>query len=50
MPPMTPAPRGQSMLFSPLQLRDVRFPNHIVIAPMQMYVAGAEGMANDWHF
>jgi 2,4-dienoyl-CoA reductase-like NADH-dependent reductase (Old Yellow Enzyme family) len=47
---MTPARRSPSMLFSPFQLRDVRFPNRIVIGPMQMYVASADGMANDWHF
>jgi len=47
---MTPARRSPSMLFSPFQLRDVRFPNRIVIGPMQMYVAGADGAANDWHF
>src|SRR5262245_15129748 len=34
----------------PLAIRDVKFPNRIVIGPMQMYVAGADGMANDWHF
>jgi 2,4-dienoyl-CoA reductase-like NADH-dependent reductase (Old Yellow Enzyme family) len=50
MPPMTPARCSPSMLFSPFQLRDVRFPNRIVIGPMQMYVAGADGAANDWHF
>ena len=45
-----PAPRSPSMLFSPLQLRDVRFPNRIVIGPMQTSVAGADGLTNDWHF
>ena len=50
MPPLTPVRRSPSMLFSPFQLREVRFPNRIVIGPMQMYVAGADGMANDWHF
>jgi hypothetical protein len=38
-----PAPRSLSKLFSPLQLRDVRFPNRIVIGPMQTSVAGADG-------
>ncbi|OZI37105.1 hypothetical protein CAL29_01340 [Bordetella genomosp. 10] len=42
--------RNQTLLFSPFTLRDVTFPNRIVIAPMQMYKATAEGMATDWHF
>jgi 2,4-dienoyl-CoA reductase-like NADH-dependent reductase (Old Yellow Enzyme family) len=45
-----PAPRSPSKVFSPLQLRDVRFPNRIVIGPMQTSVAGADGLTNDWHF
>ncbi len=39
-----------SALFSPLTLRGVTFPNRIVIAPMQMYKAGPDGLATDWHF
>src|SRR5262245_14955515 len=39
-----------SLLFSPYRLRDVTFPNRIVIAPMQMYKAGPDGKATDWHF
>ena len=50
MPQLTPARHGPSMLFSPWRLREVKFANRIVIGPMQMYVAGADGMANDWHF
>jgi 2,4-dienoyl-CoA reductase-like NADH-dependent reductase (Old Yellow Enzyme family) len=50
MSPITPVPRPPALLFSPFQLRDVTFPNRIVIGPMQMYVADADGMANDWHF
>ena len=38
------------MLFSPFTLRGVTFPNRVVIAPMQMYKAGPDGMATDWHF
>ena len=41
--------RPRSALFSPFELRGVRFPNRVVISPMQMYL-GREGMANDWHF
>jgi 2,4-dienoyl-CoA reductase-like NADH-dependent reductase (Old Yellow Enzyme family) len=39
-----------SLLFSPYRLRDVTFPNRIVISPMQMYKAAQDGLANDWHF
>ena len=39
-----------TLLFSPFTLRDVTFPNRVVIAPMQMYKAAPDGLANDWHF
>ena len=39
----------KSVLFSPYELRGVRFPNRVVISPMQMYLAH-DGIANDWHF
>lgn len=39
----------KSVLFSPYELRGVRFPNRVVISPMQMYLA-RDGVANDWHF
>ena len=39
-----------ALLFSPFRLRGVAFPNRIVIAPMQMYLASPDGLANDWHF
>ena len=39
-----------TLLFSSLTLRGVTFPNRVVIAPMQMYKAGSDGMATDWHF
>ncbi|WP_190823826.1 NADH:flavin oxidoreductase/NADH oxidase [Saccharopolyspora pogona] len=41
---------GRSLLFSPFTLRGVTFPNRIVIAPMQMYKTGPDGLATDWHF
>ncbi|CAM3783564.1 NADPH dehydrogenase [Bordetella sputigena] len=44
------SPARQTLLFSPFRLRDVIFPNRIVVAPMQMYKARPDGMANDWHF
>ena len=44
------APEGATpLLFTPFTLRGVTFPNRIVIAPMQMYVAGPDGKATDWH-
>ncbi|QEW25380.1 NADH:flavin oxidoreductase/NADH oxidase [Roseovarius indicus] len=38
-----------TMLFEPLQLRGVTLPNRIAVSPMQVYMADAKGMANDWH-
>ncbi|MEI6114165.1 MAG: NADH:flavin oxidoreductase/NADH oxidase [Burkholderiales bacterium] len=35
-------------LFSPLRIRDVTFPNRIVLAPM-MQCKSAEGFGSDWH-
>jgi len=40
-----PVPR----LFTPFDLSGVRFPNRIVVSPMQMYLS-RDGMASDWHF
>ena len=37
-----------TMLFSPLRLRDVTFPNRIMLSPMCQYAA-QDGIANDWH-
>jgi 2,4-dienoyl-CoA reductase-like NADH-dependent reductase (Old Yellow Enzyme family) len=42
--------RRRALLFSPFRLREVTFPNRVVIGPMQMYAAAADGLANDWHF
>jgi 2,4-dienoyl-CoA reductase-like NADH-dependent reductase (Old Yellow Enzyme family) len=39
-----------AMLFTPFTLRGVTFPNRVVIAPMQMYMSGPDGIATDWHF
>jgi len=36
-------------LFTPFELRGVRFANRIVISPMQMYLA-RDALAGDWHF
>src|SRR3979409_577285 len=38
-----------SALFSPFQLRDLKLPNRIMVAPMCQYSA-VNGEANDWHF
>lgn len=36
-------------LFSPLEIRGVRFRNRIGIAPMCQYTGGDDGRATDWH-
>lgn len=36
------------MLFSPFEIRDVVFPNRMVLAPMCQYSA-TDGFANNWH-
>jgi 2,4-dienoyl-CoA reductase-like NADH-dependent reductase (Old Yellow Enzyme family) len=38
-----------SALFSPIQLRGLKLPNRIMVAPMCQYSAD-NGDANDWHF
>src|ERR1700761_1928645 len=38
-----------STLFSPIQLRDLKLANRIMVAPMCQYSA-ENGEANDWHF
>jgi len=42
---MMPSP----LLFEPLDLRELRAKNRIVVSPMCQYSA-SEGMVNDWHF
>jgi len=37
-----------SLLFSPLQIKDVTFKNRLAISPMCQYTA-IDGFANDWH-
>jgi len=37
-----------SKLFTPIKLRDIEFPNWIVVSPMGQYSA-REGCATDWH-
>ncbi|WP_185984642.1 NADH:flavin oxidoreductase/NADH oxidase [Aureimonas mangrovi] len=44
------AAEGRPLLFSPYRLAGVTFPNRLVVAPMQMYVADQDGKLNDWHF
>src|SRR5690242_18970250 len=38
-----------STLFSPIQLRDLKLANRIMVAPMCQYSA-VDGSATDWHF
>ena len=38
----------EARLFSPFELRGVRLPNRVVVAPMCQYSA-QDGVANDWH-
>ena len=38
-----------SALFSPLQLRDLKLANRVMVSPMCQYSAD-DGSANDWHF
>jgi 2,4-dienoyl-CoA reductase-like NADH-dependent reductase (Old Yellow Enzyme family) len=38
-----------SVLFSPIQLRDLKLSNRIMVSPMCQYSA-VDGSANDWHF
>src|ERR1700743_3227952 len=47
LPPMRISP--MSVLFSPIQLRDLKLANRIMVAPMCQYSA-INGEANDWHF
>lgn len=35
--------------FSPLTLRDITFPNRVMLSPMCMYSAGDDGKLTDWH-
>jgi NADPH2 dehydrogenase len=39
-----------SKLFTSFKLKDIEVKNRIVMAPMCMYSAGNDGIANDWHF
>jgi 2,4-dienoyl-CoA reductase-like NADH-dependent reductase (Old Yellow Enzyme family) len=39
---------AEPLLFTPMQLREVRLKNRIVVAPMHQYAA-VKGFATDWH-
>ncbi|ARE37878.1 oxidoreductase (plasmid) [Rhodococcus sp. BH4] len=39
----------QSLLFSPITLREVTFQNRIWVAPMAQYSASESGIPTDWH-
>ncbi|MGO6696301.1 NADH:flavin oxidoreductase/NADH oxidase [Rhizobium johnstonii] len=45
-----PTATPSSLLFSQFRLRDVVFPNRIVLSPMQMYKTAPDGKFTDWHF
>ena len=45
---MSPSDDFSALLFSPLDIRGVRFRNRTVISPMCTYSA-TDGLANDWH-
>ncbi|MCL1899277.1 MAG: NADH:flavin oxidoreductase/NADH oxidase [Promicromonosporaceae bacterium] len=38
-----------SLLFEPLQLRELRIPNRLWLAPMCQYSAASDGLPGDWH-
>ncbi len=38
-----------SLLFQPLNLRQLTLPNRIAVSPMCQYSAGEDGLATDWH-
>jgi len=40
---------NESKLFSPLTVRGVSFRNRVLVSPMQQYMAGADGVPNDFH-
>jgi NADPH2 dehydrogenase len=42
--------KGLSKLFSRFKLKDITFKNRIVMAPMCMYSAEADGVAKDFHY
>ena len=44
------AGRKMAKLFSPFRLKGIIFKNRIVMAPMCMYSADNQGIAQDWHF
>jgi 2,4-dienoyl-CoA reductase-like NADH-dependent reductase (Old Yellow Enzyme family) len=39
----------ESTLFSPLTVRGVSFRNRVLVSPMQQYMAGADGLPNEFH-
>lgn len=45
---MSPSKPSSTSLFSPLDIRGIRFRNRIVISPMCTYSA-TDGLASDWH-
>jgi 2,4-dienoyl-CoA reductase-like NADH-dependent reductase (Old Yellow Enzyme family) len=44
----SPSAAGSSVLFSPLEVRSLKFKNRIFLSPMCQYSA-VDGLLNDWH-
>jgi hypothetical protein len=40
---------SKPLLFTPLKIRDITFPNRIMVSPMAQY-SSIDGIINDWHF
>ncbi len=38
-----------SLLYTPIKIKDVLMKNRVMMSPMCMYSASADGMPNDWH-
>lgn len=40
---------SKPLLFTPLKIKDITFPNRIMVSPMAQY-SSIDGIINDWHF
>ncbi|GAA5122639.1 NADH:flavin oxidoreductase/NADH oxidase [Haloechinothrix salitolerans] len=49
MSPAAPTSTSGSLLFRPIQLNTLELDNRIVISPMGMFSASADGIPGDWH-
>lgn len=46
---MSQAAGAKPLLFTPIELRDLKLRNRVVISPMVQCSAGPDGVAGDWH-